>query len=729
MQRARDGCSRQREHIRLQLHLLQALFVLHAKAMLFVHHNQTEVGELDVRAEQPVGPDHDIDLLLFELLHHDRLLFGRLKAAHHFDGDREVGEPIPKAARVLFRQNGGRHQHGHLTTALHRLEGGTNRDLGFSVAHVAHQQTIHRPFALQVALDVERRLALVGRVLKQKRAFQLTLPRPVDFVRRSRADFAFRVQVKQFLGHLQDGHARLVALRLPPIAPQLVQARRGGVLRHIVRTAVALDLIDLVQGHVQSIAPLVLDHHRFNRALTKEDLFNPAIDAYPVLQVHDIVTGLEGPQRVERRPGDVFARATQPAIATKDLMIRQDADDVRHHEPAAQHADRNRRRHRPVFAEQFFQTLCLPRVVAQNDRVQPIALQPTQHAKIARDPFRRAYRERHIGRRPCGLHIGTRRADRALRWRRNANGAKTRQPRGHDRRLDEERFARDVSFPAPTCQFDMMRRLVPRAHQLRKDRASRRDDHERVGGPEFGQRHALDGPVTLLHAAVDGQNERELRVTRAALRVEVKVSQLCNLIAPKLETHRFGHTERVDVEDATAHRELRDVFHHRDALESNGFEMCGQLFGPADIALAKLQPCIGQGARQLRLFEHGTRRRDQQPHPAARQLLERFDTLAGHFGVRFYLAEAFARRVEGHRNVVHQRLQVCQPPFRVAYLIGNHHEQALRFGACQGGDEDRVTASGKTAHAQRHAGTRKRLRYPRKRRQRNKGIKKSWKTH
>ena len=67
VQRARDRRGGEREHVRLELELLEPLLVLHAEAMLLVHDDETEIGEVDVGAQQPVRADDDVDLLLGDL--------------------------------------------------------------------------------------------------------------------------------------------------------------------------------------------------------------------------------------------------------------------------------------------------------------------------------------------------------------------------------------------------------------------------------------------------------------------------------------------------------------------------------------------------------------------------------------------------------------------------------------------------------------------------------------
>ena len=70
LERARDRRRRHRQHVDLRPHRLQPLLVRDAEALLLVDDEQTEIGELHVPAEQPVGADHDVDLAGGEVLDH-----------------------------------------------------------------------------------------------------------------------------------------------------------------------------------------------------------------------------------------------------------------------------------------------------------------------------------------------------------------------------------------------------------------------------------------------------------------------------------------------------------------------------------------------------------------------------------------------------------------------------------------------------------------------------------
>src|SRR6185369_159945 len=314
----------EREHVGLELELLEPLLVLHAEAMLLVDDDEPEIGEVDVGTEQPMRADDDVDLLLGELAERLRLLLLSLEAAHDGDANREVGEPLLEGACVLVGENRRGHEHGDLTAALHRLEGGAHRDLRLSVADVADEEAVHGPCALHVGLHFGRRATLIGRVLEEEAALELALPRCVRHGRRTRGDFAPRVEVEQLDRHLLDGRAGAIALLRPPLAAKLVQPRRRRVVGDVVGRAVALELIDPVQGYVEAIASLVLDDGDLDRALPDEDRLDAAVDADAVLEMDDEVAWLEG-ERVDAA-ADVATRAPDAPLAPEDLVVGEDAE-------------------------------------------------------------------------------------------------------------------------------------------------------------------------------------------------------------------------------------------------------------------------------------------------------------------------------------------------------------------------------------------------------------------
>ena len=85
MQRARDGRGAHGEHVDFFAQLLQALFVAHAEALLFVDDQEAEVFELHVFGEQAMGADGDVDFAVCHVFHDLLQLFRGAEARDHLD--------------------------------------------------------------------------------------------------------------------------------------------------------------------------------------------------------------------------------------------------------------------------------------------------------------------------------------------------------------------------------------------------------------------------------------------------------------------------------------------------------------------------------------------------------------------------------------------------------------------------------------------------------------------
>src|SRR6185437_772284 len=105
VQCARDGGRRHREHVDRGAHLLQALLVANAKALLLVDNEQAKVLELEPLREDGVRADDDVDLAVCDALENLLALLRRAEAREHLDGDGEVCEAALEALKVLEAEN------------------------------------------------------------------------------------------------------------------------------------------------------------------------------------------------------------------------------------------------------------------------------------------------------------------------------------------------------------------------------------------------------------------------------------------------------------------------------------------------------------------------------------------------------------------------------------------------------------------------------------------------
>ena len=144
--------------------------------MLLVDDEQTQVAESDVLCKQRVGADDNVDLALLELLLDGPALLRRLKARQTGRAHGKIRKARGERVVMLLGEDGCRREDGDLLAVHHGLEGGAERNLGFAVAHVAAEQTVHGPGPLHVGLDLPDALELVGRFRIGKALLQLHLP-------------------------------------------------------------------------------------------------------------------------------------------------------------------------------------------------------------------------------------------------------------------------------------------------------------------------------------------------------------------------------------------------------------------------------------------------------------------------------------------------------------------------------------------------------------------------
>ena len=353
---------------------------------------------------------------------------------------------------------------------------------------------------------------------------------------------------------------------------------------------------------------------------------------------------------------------------------------------------------RSSSAKQLVESLGLPFVVAQDDRRHPVAHETLELANVAVDCLRRSQRKRDVRLRFAGVDRRDR-SEPANRLERDI------------RRIEEHVTAWRV-FAAAARQVDVVLRIVPRPAKLRLDVRAARDDEQRVGRKQRQNGSALESLARVLaHEPIDGKNQREVHRSAGPLCREIEVAQVDDLIAPELGAHRLGHAERVGVEDSAANAELRDVLDHGYTLKADGLEVRRQLTQSVRVAFAQLDAQLLERPRHSRFLEQRAAGREQDAQLAARQPLERLDSLSRDFHVRLGFAESFARGIERDRRVGEQRLEIGEPAFRLADAVRRHDEESRGQSPREGRDHRGVRGPGKTAGDQPIAGRRQRVEY------------------
>ena len=169
---------------------------------------------------------------------------------------------------MLLHQQGCRGNHGDLFAILHRFEGCPNGDLGFSKAHIACHQTVHRNGSLHIRFHLVDGGELVGCFHKRKRLLQLPLPRSIGREAIPRCGHSSRIELHQIHGNLAHRFARTTLGGGPVGAAHL---RQGGA----IAPNVVIELRELVGRNIEPIgrptafAGSKFQHHKFPEALNR----------------------------------------------------------------------------------------------------------------------------------------------------------------------------------------------------------------------------------------------------------------------------------------------------------------------------------------------------------------------------------------------------------------------------------------------------------------------------
>ena len=92
----------ERKHVHLLLECFELLFLLYAKAMLFIDDDKSKVEKLDVTREHAVGADEDIEIALPKVMENFLGLLGGIESAEKPDFNRIALKPCDEGLVVLL---------------------------------------------------------------------------------------------------------------------------------------------------------------------------------------------------------------------------------------------------------------------------------------------------------------------------------------------------------------------------------------------------------------------------------------------------------------------------------------------------------------------------------------------------------------------------------------------------------------------------------------------------
>ena len=225
MQRPRDRRCREGQYVDLGRCLLDAFFELDPKLLLFVDDQQPKVEELHIRRSQSMRADEDIDLSISQFLERFVLLCTGFKATDFGDLEREFSHPSTEGFVVLFGKHRGRHEHGNLVATFDCFEGRPHGDFGFSKAHIAADEPLHRTVRDHVLFGRFDRRQLIGCLLVGKGGFELLLPNRVGLEGDTGLRLALGLELQKLGRHVLDGGLSRLFLASPSLSANLGQFR------------------------------------------------------------------------------------------------------------------------------------------------------------------------------------------------------------------------------------------------------------------------------------------------------------------------------------------------------------------------------------------------------------------------------------------------------------------------------------------------------------------------
>ena len=232
------------------------------------------------------------------------------------------GEAAAKSFKVLEREHRGRSEHGDLLGVGDRLERGAHGHFRLAVAHVAAQQAVHGLRALHIALDVGDGDGLVRRFFKLEGVFKFALERAVRRKCEALSRFSFGIQLQQFVGHVLD---RLLDARL--------SRRPGGAAQFVedgfraLDGAVALHQVEPLERNVEARVVRIAQAHEFAARAAVFDLMQSLELADAVVDVDDVVAGLQLGKIAEEAGRLGAALASRPAgMVSNNVPGPEDGD-------------------------------------------------------------------------------------------------------------------------------------------------------------------------------------------------------------------------------------------------------------------------------------------------------------------------------------------------------------------------------------------------------------------
>ena len=231
---------------------------------------------------------------------------------------REAGKALGKAGVVLARQQGGRRHHRHLLPGHGGDECRAQRHLGLAEANVAADQPVHRPPGGKIGQHlVDCRFLVLG-LVPRKAVDKRPIARRVDNQRGGLPQRAQGGGLEQFVGNRPDAFLQPRAALLPGLAPQPVERDA------IALAAIARQHIDILDRHVELVAPGVGQHHAIVQRLPDRDRLQPFVAPDTVVEVHHQIARAQRRQFGQKGIGRLAALLAADQPVAQQVLLGND---------------------------------------------------------------------------------------------------------------------------------------------------------------------------------------------------------------------------------------------------------------------------------------------------------------------------------------------------------------------------------------------------------------------
>ncbi len=185
---------------------------------------------------------------------------------------------------MLLSEHGGGHQHCHLLTVHHCLEGGADSHLGLAVADIPADQPVHGFGFLHVLLYLFLSLHLVGGLNIGEGSLKLLLPDGIRGEGEAGHNLSGGIKCQQLLGDLFRSLSGSLFGSCPLLGAQPTQHRRS-----FAGSYVAADPVYLVGGDIELVASGVVQDQIFLFCVIATYGGDATKSANAVLDVHYII--------------------------------------------------------------------------------------------------------------------------------------------------------------------------------------------------------------------------------------------------------------------------------------------------------------------------------------------------------------------------------------------------------------------------------------------------------